>query len=791
MISITHFTALKPKFKVEPLASAYSEGDVASFKVTTENVNSPGLSLQWIVDNEEDLEQTYMGEFVLDENSEAMIELDILEDYLTEGQETLRISIMEEQGPQDGVAHTTIYEPYQLDGMEVLSDSSIIIIDTSTAYVLAGYTTVGDIKCYGTNSGWVYINMTEGVEPYTYQWRKDGEVIPFASGSNLDFLYPGTYTVDVTDSRNIFKRFTAIVNESVTMLEVSSTTTTSMVTITASGGTAPYTYIMMTDPQVQHGPVNGSAAFPNLASNTGYTFSVIDANNCETWHLAATQSEGPPVISQSVIIQQPYCFGWTGAIGITVNGGQGALSYSWSNGSSEVDTISNLAPGNYSVTVTDEIGQSDSAGPWEIINPDKITNLANIQDTAIQISSNAYSIEWADTTSSSFNRTGLARNTQYTYTLYSATCSRGPLTVTTSCAAITGSYSLVNAVSCYGGTDGKIRFNTSYDAINNTTWTVPAGLTQSAATSTYREFTGPAGTYTITVAGASGYECIGSISGTVQIVEPIAMSTGATVTATTISLSASGGSGNYTYSWQDSGVVTAYRSGLSSSTVYYWTISDGCSTVSGQSTTSNAEIIYYEKLLTVSGKFAVGDFCPEPSYGAYSMQNSVWVDDTNLVGLLGKIIRNPQTLGAKGSDTTIPYTPMDGNSLVWLIAEIPAGDTSESPYVLFDELGGQKWIRINSNGEVIAEGTTDPCSSSGGGGPTTDNAFTIERTSDGFSTYAQLNSSFAVNQIVNISNDFQCYEIMGTAVVSDPSIFPTITGLCGGGPKGGDGITPE
>lgn len=80
-----------------------------------------------------------------------------------------------------------------------------------------------------------------------------------------------------------------------------------------------------------------------------------------------------------------------------------------------------------------------------------------------------------------------------------------------------------------------------------------------------------------------------------------------------------------------------------------------------------------------------------------------------------------------------------------------------------------------------------PCSSSGGGGPIPDNAFTIERTSDGFSTYAQLNSSFAVNDIVNVSNDTNCYEIMATTVVSDPSIFPTVTGLCGGGPKGGGG----
>ena len=85
------------------------------------------------------------------------------------------------------------------------------------------------------------------------------------------------------------------------------------------------------------------------------------------------------------------------------------------------------------------------------------------------------------------------------------------------------------------------------------------------------------------------------------------------------------------------------------------------------------------------------------------------------------------------------------------------------------------------------------CSSSGGGGLVTDNAFTIERTSDGFSTYAQLNSSFAVNQIVAVSNDLTCYEIMGTAVVSDPSIFPTVTSLCSSGGSGsgkGNGIGP-
>lgn len=73
------------------------------------------------------------------------------------------------------------------------------------------------------------------------------------------------------------------------------------------------------------------------------------------------------------------------------------------------------------------------------------------------------------------------------------------------------------------------------------------------------------------------------------------------------------------------------------------------------------------------------------------------------------------------------------------------------------------------------------------------NAFTVERTSDGFSTYAQLNSNFSVNDIVTLSsNALDCYEIMAKVNVFNPSIYPTVTQLCGGGGpnKGGPKIEP-
>jgi hypothetical protein len=59
------------------------------------------------------------------------------------------------------------------------------------------------------------------------------------------------------------------------------------------------------------------------------------------------------------------------------------------------------------------------------------------------------------------------------------------------------------------------------------------------------------------------------------------------------------------------------------------------------------------------------------------------------------------------------------------------------------------------------------------------NSFVVERNSDGFVTYAQINNSFGIGDQVYVSNDgTNCYTIGGTATLLDPSPYPTVTQTC-------------
>lgn len=119
---------------------------------------------------------------------------------------------------------------------------------------------------------------------------------------------------------------------------------TGSATASVTGGTSPYTYAWS----------NGgtSASISNLAAGT-YTVTVTTATGCTaTGSRVVTQ---PTAIATSTAITPATNGQNNGVIDLTVSGGTPAYTYIWSNGKTTQD-INGLAPGTYTVTVTDSKG---------------------------------------------------------------------------------------------------------------------------------------------------------------------------------------------------------------------------------------------------------------------------------------------------------------------------------------------------------------------------------------------------------------------------------------------------
>lgn len=82
-----------------------------------------------------------------------------------------------------------------------------------------------------------------------------------------------------------------------------------------------------------------------------YTVSVAALNSCTS--TATVEIMSPSALSHKVDIIQPGCVATTGTATITESGGTMPYTYSWSPSGGNGPTASGLAPGNYTVTVTD------------------------------------------------------------------------------------------------------------------------------------------------------------------------------------------------------------------------------------------------------------------------------------------------------------------------------------------------------------------------------------------------------------------------------------------------------
>lgn len=227
-------------------------------------------------------------------------------------------------------------------------DTSITATLKQPPVLEAKVSKVTDIARYGQNSGAVDISVTGGVAPYSYSWSNG------ATTQDISAVPGGNYSVLVTDANGCEKTVNALINQppalSVKLASVQdikcSGEKTGSITISVAGGVEPYSYKWNNGDSTQN--------IRNVPAGD-YSVTVTDASGYHQT-LSAKISQPSPLVIKTDAVKDLLCFNdKTGAVNVTVTGGEEPYKYAWNSGQSTQD-IANLTAGDYSLTVTDGFG---------------------------------------------------------------------------------------------------------------------------------------------------------------------------------------------------------------------------------------------------------------------------------------------------------------------------------------------------------------------------------------------------------------------------------------------------
>ncbi|MEP7171337.1 MAG: SprB repeat-containing protein, partial [Bacteroidota bacterium] len=207
-----------------------------------------------------------------------------------------------------------------------------------------------NVNCYSGANGSIDLTTINGTAPYSFNWSNG------ASTEDINNLSAGTYTVIVTDANSCVFTTSSTVSQPNAALNVSTNITQNVscnsgangaIDLTASDGTAPYSYNWS----------NGETTedIGNLISGT-YSVIVTDANGC-VFATSATVTQPAGALNASAnVLQNVNCYsGANGSIDLTPADGTAPYIFVWSNGATTED-INNLSAGTYTVVVTDSNG---------------------------------------------------------------------------------------------------------------------------------------------------------------------------------------------------------------------------------------------------------------------------------------------------------------------------------------------------------------------------------------------------------------------------------------------------
>ncbi len=329
---------------------------------------------------------------------------------------------------------------------------------------------VTPVTCFQGADGSLQAIVHGGSGIYSYLWSD-----PAAQSTNpATSLVAGTYTVTITGSLGCQATGSVDLPEPAPIqINIKTTPTPCLgqdggsLEAIPSGGTGPYTYLW-NDPSGQT-----TSMAVNLFAGL-YSVTVTDANQCTQ---VANGSVTEPTTALTVTVQQTV-EGCAGAaqneITAAAMGGSGTgFQFKWSTGDT-ANPLSDLGPGNYTVTVTDDAGctatqsiQAVDLSPIQVSVAGTMPSCFGVADGSVGVTfvdggagggiPANYQFTWSTTPSQSGDlASGLTGNNTYIVTVTDpAGCTESASYFLDQPAPITAT-SNIQAVTCFGLSNGQI-----------------------------------------------------------------------------------------------------------------------------------------------------------------------------------------------------------------------------------------------------------------------------------------------------------------------------------------------
>ncbi|MFC5408596.1 T9SS type A sorting domain-containing protein [Larkinella bovis] len=452
------------------------------------------------------------------------------------------------------------------------SNSANVTVNQPTELVLTATPTA--VNCFGGNDGSATASATGGTSPYNYRWNTG------ATTSTLTGITAGTYSVTVTDANGCQQSKTVTINQP-TQLVVTTTSTAvkcfggndGQVITNVSGGTGSYRFSWNTGAT--------SSVLTGITAGT-YQVTVTDANGCQ--QTATAQVNQPTtLLTLTTSVTAVKCFNTRdGVASALASGGGTAYNYQWSTGAN-TPSISGLAPGAYSVQVTDNNGCIRSA------------SVDISQPTLLSLTTSSTAVKCFGNNDGSANviASGSVGNYTYTWNTGATTSTINSLTAGSYSVQVsdangcqqTGSVEVTQPtrlllslqksdIKCFSGNDGQVTSSVT-GGVGNYVYQWNTGATTSTITGLVT------GTYQLTITDANSCQQTASV----QVDQPATLLTLTTSTTPArcfnnrdglASVTASGGGTAYHYQWS-TGANTPSISGLAAG-IYSVQVTDnkGC-----------------------------------------------------------------------------------------------------------------------------------------------------------------------------------------------------------------------